>query len=388
MRKALPWLSLGISAIPLVLEQPYCLRAMGTSPAERWNWCFLLGAVVLAVGAAGGLRRMSAAVGAVRPSGSPKWWCLALLVVPLGVVVFAQIRQIHLAMLMAGLTLLFGVGCGGFGWRKCVRFLPAAAMLALFFPCVGMLLAMLLRVDGLVAKALLAVGLVAVSLLWLVRPQSVPGPTSMVFALAAIAVACVYLVQRHSIAVNPPLQPDFMGLAAEGFHGVRETESEADRRFFGNSRIERFFLQSQAGQSISVLAVGNLDNVHQIHPGAYCLRVSGYQLCREQAWRLPAGGNTQGAEVLEMLGERNGRQCLFWQWFSSERRSTANFLLFRSLYSASEGWMAYVLGAEVKGSVEDCRASLVRLLQAFPPRTPAPNAFLPEKTTGGSNCGY
>ncbi|MBR6372596.1 MAG: exosortase-associated EpsI family protein [Victivallales bacterium] len=336
-----PWkiLSLALAMLPFIWELPYVFHAMAISPAERWNWCFLILALLLLL-----LAGIIASINDNLPKATgSSAWRFACLIPAVLLLLFGAIKHIHLAFLMGGILLPYTLACCLYGLRLALLLLPGCGMLALSCPSIGIILSTIFPKDGIVLKSILAALLsILFPCIAMLRIQRLK-IEALAFAGLAILVADAYVVHGHATSRQPPLLPVFDGLISQHFRGVQDAVSAGDRQFFGDSNIKRFTFNDQTGNVIQVLTVSKIDNIHQIHPSTYCLRVSGYQILEEHTLHLPQEGEMQPMDVQEYIVERNGEKRIFWQWYSNRKYSTASFLLFRAVYSPAQNWSVYIL---------------------------------------------
>ena len=381
-------LLLGVSFLPFLLELPYCIRAMRISPAERWNWCFALWAILLAAVAVVLRRRRLTHEPGDTPLGEAigqgetcrtevsmlevvdgfhfAVWRYACLLPTLLLLLYGYVKHIHLAVLLGGILLPYMLAACLFGWGKALPLFPSGGVLVLFCPSVGILLSALLTQDGVLLKLLCGLGFTVLlpCLLYCKMPKI--SLEAVAFCGLALLIVAGYWVHAGAATRHPAMLPVFDGLLSSRFRGIQESISASDRQFFGDSDIRRFLFNDQDGQVIQVLAVSRIDNIHQIHPTSYCLRVGGYQTLHEHAYCLPyADGET--VEVLETLAERSGEKHLFWQWFSNSSYSTSSFFLFRTLYSPASDWSVFIVDMPLDCSLEEGQRLLHDLIIDFIP---------------------
>ncbi len=388
MKRAYSILLLCVSSIPFVLELPYACRAMQISAAERWNWCFVLWAVLLAflafflrwlkdshdmeelaAPAENACSEEAQAQDASAPAavGPVSAWRFVSLLPALLLLLFGYMKQIHLAVLLGSIILPFALSVCLFGWRKVMPLLPCCGVLIFFCPSIGVALSTLFAFDGLLLKVFCALAFTALlpCLLFCRLPKLRLEP--LLFGGFALVIACGYWVRVGVVSRHPALLPVFDNLVSARFRGVAEEISAGDRHFFGDTTIKRFYFNDQNGNAIQVLTLSNIDNIHQVHPTAYCLRVGGYQTTVEHARLLPQKGNSPPAKVLETLAERAEEKRLFWQWFSTPEYSTSNFLLFRTLYSPANDWNVFVIDMQLTGTLEEGQQLLHDFISDFMP---------------------
>ena len=360
MRKHLPILTLLLSLVPFALKLPYCFGAMKASPAERYDWCFLVGAFFLA----------ALSLPKIFADGFPKvdfkpLKCVVA-IVPLLMVLFGAVRNIHLAVLLGGAALPFSIVYCIYGWREFFLLFPAFGMLVLSVPNVGLLLSSVLGGGDLLIKVVIAVLLVAAIPLFYILRNPVPKPSTAVFCSLAALIFLAYLASGHySAALRPPVAPDFGRLISDGFRGIQQIDVSNYKNFYGDSDIRLFSFSNNDGNISNVLQVSKIQNIHNVHPTTFCVRIGGYGIVSEQTLHLPSKENAPAFDVQEIVAERNGRKHIFWQWYSTPQKSTASFLLFRTLYSSDGGWTAFLMEAAANDSVEDTREMLHQMILAF-----------------------
>lgn len=353
-----------LAATPFCLELPYCFRAMRSAPPEKWNWCFLFAAIISVGFAIPRFRRE-----AETPSSWLGWKLLPLLA-GLLLVLGGWFRHIYYLTLLGSILLPWSMALCLYGWQSAASLLPAVGMLLLFLPNTGYLLSILLAGNGLLMKFTVAVGLATLAAAHHWRRTPLPAPGSCLFWSIAALIAAGYLVSNQPVTTGPPLTPDFTPLLAGDFRGFAEATTPQDAQFYGRSTIQRFLYASLDEIPIYVLTVGDIDNIHQVHPAAFCLRAGGYRILSERTvWWRPDEDPEEAWELREILAERWGDKQLFWQWYSTPHKSTANFLLFRTIYRNTDGWTAYLVSTPVDSTHETSQRRLGAFVHAFLPTT-------------------
>ena len=363
MRKWWKILCCALALLPFACELPYIFHAMGVSPAERWNWCFgILALVLLSIGCAVFCVKDSLHYIQMR-----SFWRFASLLPPLLLLLFGAFRHIHLAFLIGGILLPYALAACLFGGKMALLLLPGCGMMALFCPSVGIILSTIVPLGGILLKSILA-ALLAV-LLPCIAFFRLPRLKLEAFAFAALVlmIAGAYALHGHASSRRHPLKPAFDSLLSEHFKGVQDTVSAADRQFFGDSNINRFTFIDQKNNAIQVLSVSRIDNIHQIHPTTYCLRVNGYNILKEHILHIPKENDAQAMDMQELVAERNGERHIFWQWYSSQKYSTASFLLFRAAYSPAQNWSVYILTMPVASNIDETRRTLRTFILEYLP---------------------
>ena len=347
-----------MSALPFLVEIPYCVTAIYSSPVERWNPCFLLVAIGLGL----------AVIPLIRNSGNALRFSslrLCALIPALALLAFGFFKHIHLAVLLGGILLPCAMVFCLYGWITVFRLLPAFGALVLFCPNIGLLLAMAFPLDALALKVIAAIGLAACVLLMFIFRKTVPRPASVGFAMVAVALLLAFLARGQAPSFMPPAMPKFERAISQNFKGIQETELSRERLYFGNSNVHRYYFANSQGNIINVLDIKDIDNIHQVHPSVFCLRIGGGKILSEQVVQFPENDASPTFEALEDVAEFNGQKRLYWQWYSTPVHSTSSFLLFRSLYTPKDNWAVYIIDTDVTDSLEESRRLLYQLVQDF-----------------------
>ena len=336
---------------------------MAVSPAERWNWFLGLWAIALLSVAIAFISREDNAQNVRRRS----VWRFAVMLPAALLLLFGATRHIHLAFLMGGILLPYTMAACLFDGRVALLLLPGFTTLALFCPSVGIILSTIFHLDGFLLKSIIAVLMTAI--LPCVALLHIPhlNTEAIAFSGLALLVAGAYAVQGRTSSRQPPLRPVFDNLISEHFRGVQDNVSDGDRQFFGDSEIKRFTFIDQADNAIYVLCVGKIDNIHQIHPTTYCLRVNGYEILKEHVLHIQQEGGFQPMDVQELVVERNGAKRIVWQWYGSKEYSTASFLRFRTFYSPANDWSVYILDCPVATDMDKTQQTLKSFIREFLP---------------------
>ncbi len=359
MKRLLPTIAILISLLPFAVELPYCFSAMKSSPAERLNWCFLLGAIILAALVLPKIIKG----GRPKPSFAPLK-CITL-VPPMLMLLFGIVKHIHLAILLGGALLPCSAIYCIYGWRELFLLAPAFGTLVLSIPNVGLLLSSVLGFDSILIKTIAALLLAAAIPFFYILKNPVPKPTTTFFCLFAILVALAYLAGGHySAALRPSVMPDFSKLIFNDFRGIQQRESPRDKRFYGDSDIRRFTF-TDGNNIVNILQVSKIQNIHNVHPTTFCIRISGYDIVSEQTFHIPQDGKRPAFDVQEIVAQKNNQRHIFWQWYSTPEKSTASFLLFRTMYSSDGNWTAFLADTPANESIEQSRKALQSLIQGF-----------------------
>ena len=359
MKKFLPISALLASALPFALKLPYCLQAMKSSPAERMNWCFLVGALLLAA------LSLPKIIEGDFPKHSFAPLKLLALLPPALLIIFGFVKNIHLAALLGGALLPCSAIYCIYGWRELFLLFPAFGMLILSIPNIGLLASSVLELDGLLIKLVIALLLVSSIPFFYILKSPIPKPATALFCLLALLVVIAYLAGGHySNSMRPPLMPEFDKLILNEFRGIQQGDSSIFRNFYGDSDIRRFIFSDKNNNIINILQVSKIQNIHNVHPTTFCIRVSGYDIVSEHTLHIPQTEQHPAFDVQEIVAEKNSGRHIFWQWYSTPEKSTASFLLFRTLYSSNGNWTAFIADAPVNTSIEHTQELLKSLIQS------------------------
>ena len=249
------------------------------------------------------------------------------------------------------------------GWRSACCIFPAYGILMLMCTSSRYWLGYffsIFRLDGLAIKAILTVLFAGWLGLSLLRERRVRRE-SFFFCLALLLVLMTVwqagTLQRRSAA----FVPEFHSVNFSGYLGRSLEPTADDRRFFGGSRLRKFFYAADSG-IVNVLALTCGDDVHQIHPAGHCLRTSGWRIISERLTEAEIGGRK--LEVSEIVASNPGTTLLVWVWYSCRSFSTGSFLGFRRIWSADTQWHTYQISTPLFTSEEEGRARLGEFLNA------------------------
>lgn len=177
-----------------------------------------------------------------------------------------------------------------------------------------------------------------------------------VWPILAIAVLVLLFNAklRKLMVEGDDFQPSFeicndFGLVA------REIEPDPGfRRFFGTSKARQLVFASPSN-TIHVLAVEIGSDSREIHPATHCLKTSGWEVISEGLRLIDVGDRR--VSISEAIVEKFGTQELSWSWYSDTKRSTGNYLSYRTHYHRAN-WRAYQLRIVVSGGIAAAREAL------------------------------
>ncbi|WP_276740242.1 exosortase-associated EpsI family protein [Victivallis vadensis] len=355
MNKRLPgYMTVAAGFVPLACKMPYIFRAWRQSPLDRFDWIF--GALFLA---AAGIAWSRLRERREKPDGV----ALAALLPSLALFLLALRVDNHALGIIGAVAFNWSAVWLAWGWRSACCIFPAYGILMLMCTSSRYWLGYffsIFRLDGLAIKAILTVLFAGWLGLSLLRERRVRRE-SFFFCLALLLVLMTVwqagTLQRRSAA----FVPEFHSVNFSGYLGRSLEPTADDRRFFGGSRLRKFFYAADSG-IVNVLALTCGDDVHQIHPAGHCLRTSGWRIVSERLTEAEIGGRK--LEVSEIVASNPGTTLLVWVWYSCRSFSTGSFLGFRRSWSADTQWHTYQISTPLFTSEEEGRARLGEFLNA------------------------
>ncbi|MEA4863490.1 MAG: hypothetical protein AB7F40_00470 [Victivallaceae bacterium] len=339
----LKWLVAGGGLIIPALELPYYFNALIHSPLDRWSWVFVAISLV-----------MMASVAARLAETSGKF-ALAAMLPALGfgaIFIFAIIRQIHAAAMIAGCGFAWSAAYFAFGWTAAYTLAPAYGMLALGATSVRYRLGAAVGIDGLMLQAFIASALIAWQIV-ILNARHRPKASDFIFAiLAAVIAAGAFMGGR--LQMQRAFAPDFSACVFGQYRGMDIMPNQSDRMFFGSSKVERYrfpedrILPDGRVVAIEVLKVGNFEDVHKIHPPGHCLTVSGNTVLSENVRSETILGTPFDINEI-VTSDSAGMKSLVWVWYSTPTVSSGNFDALRYGYDPAAGWHEYLLWTPLSG---------------------------------------
>lgn len=328
-------------ALPLVTELPYLCSVWRNSPLERYNWLFLLFALLGSLATVLVLRPKFPAV-------RLDWQGLGATGLGALLLLVALFLHIHAGVTLAALLLAWGLAWLTRGWSYAWKFLPLLALGAMGVPNVlywmDFFLGRLMPTNQAVHLALGGACLLGWCIL--LRLDRCPAVSSFLFALLVVAGLGVAMMQTEQ---DEHSAPRLLALAPDAFPRYLGREmplSENDRRFFEENLCRRwcFAPENPSDSLIDLLAVEHIASVHSIHPARHCLRAGGFEILSARIQNVaPEGQKPFHVEEIQ-VADRSGRRRYGWVWYSNAEFSTPSYLLFRLKwrFNASE-WNAYQL---------------------------------------------
>ncbi|HQC52347.1 MAG TPA: exosortase-associated EpsI family protein [Lentisphaeria bacterium] len=349
-------LAAALGFIPLAVKMPYIVQAYLNSPLDRPGLAF------------GILFLLAAAVATPKVLARAAGWDLSALLAllpALAVILAGMAKDIHAVTIVGAITFAWAALWLALGWRSAYCIAPAFAILMLMTTSLRYWLGYFsgpLCLDGIVIMAAIAVVAgtwLAANLLWETTPSRELFCFSGIVGAVLLAVAVHELSGMH--ATSPPFIPDISRASLDNYLGSELPATEADRRFYGDNDIEKYFFTDDVS-IIHVLAVHCGDDVHQIHPTSHCLRTGGWDVLDEKSQHVSI--NSNNLVVNEIVAAQNMQQTLFWVWYSNDEQSTASFLNFRRLWTPSRPWASFLLQTGLDDGLDAARQRLHDLLAA------------------------
>ncbi len=253
------------------------------------------------------------------------------------------------------------------GWQSAIFIFPAYAVLMLICTSSRYWLSGFIgpvHFDGLVIKGILT----AACLIWLAantrRKLLMCRESFMFYGISIVVFLLIWHAdsfQRKSL----PYLPDFSNPSIGSWLGRPQELTDAEQRFFGSSRVSKYYFASDGPDSVSVLAVACSSNVHQIHPAAHCLRTAGWEIISDDLRQVSVGNLP--LIVTEVEAERTNIRILVWVWYSNSELSTGSFAGFRRFWSKSEPWHTYQVSTQIRPgtTLDDARERISSFLASI-----------------------
>jgi hypothetical protein len=350
-------LVIALGFVPLAIKLPYMLRAWRISPLDRFDWIFgVLFAAAVAVAARKVIERRE----------KPDAAALAALLPFFGLFVLSFAVSTNALGIAAGIAFSGATVWLAWGWRSAYTILPAYGILMLMCTSSTYWLTYFFKVDGLAAKAVLTIlfGIwQAINIKW---EHRVPRE-KFCFAAAATLAALMIWQTAASPAQTPAFLPGFAAGSFGNYLGREQEITDADRRFFGDSNIERYYFVSDSG-AVNVLALDCGQNINQVHPASHCLRSSGWSILSEQLKEVSL--HDHHLMLSEIVAVNEHSTLLVWVWYSNRRFSTGSFIDFRRSWRQQPDWYTYQISTPLDRNIEVSRRRLSDFLQSIPDRSP------------------
>jgi len=344
-----------IGSAPLLFEAQYWFQAMQVSRLEQWNWLFLGCWAIFFFSALFFTRKDK--------DENFKLLILFALIAAVGFV-FGQIKNVHGFSIISGIVFFWCVVGVFRGWNFSFLLIPSWGIFLLSCPSVSYYLSAFSFYDGFVVK-LIMMGVLLLLQMFLVKiyhDRRIPKFKVCFFFLLFVGTMLSYFYSPPGNGgFDAALCPKFKKLKFGSYIGAPVNASIEDRRFFKQTHIERFYFLDQLSRSTLVLKVSKIKDVHNIHPLGYCLRAGNIKILKEhyQSIRVEAKQYT----IWEIITDEDEQQKIYWQWYTTDRKSTGSFLTFRCYYSPKDSWTVIQMVCNVETDLDSCRNRLKNFIE-------------------------
>lgn len=344
--------------LPLSWKLPYMVAAWQNSPLDSWDWVFFILFALSVILLWSRLKRYS----------DHNFDLSALFVaVPLLLLFFGSfVLDIHLVGIVAAMLFSWSMCWLALGWRCGYLIFPAYGILMLGCTSSTYWLVYLFKIPGLLTKSIA----VALFMLWLLTTlifKFQARKNSFCFGITALVLILFSAQQLNTLQYRAvPFLPEFSSLEFGNFLGRTQPITEDDRRFFGDSNLEKYQFSSDIA-TVGVLAVSCGKDVHQIHPASHCLRAGGWQIDSEHLHEVNFGGNS--LQVNEITAHYKDYSALIWCWYSNRGFSTGSFIGFRRYWSKNTEWFIWQISTPIIGSEDESRQLLQNFLNEAPKKS-------------------
>lgn len=341
--------------LPLVLKFPYMLYSWQNSPLDRWDWLFLSIFVVIAI-----LLWLPMESRRSEKCDFEAFWAA----IPLFMLyVSSYFFDIHLLGILSAILFSWTFCWLIKGWSYAYGVFPLFGILLLSSTSTCYWLEYFFSVSGILLKI---IGLL-LFLVWLLMnflTRTTVCKNSFCFYCVALVLIIFSATQLNTLQYRgEPFIPEFSSLQFGEFIGRKQEILESDRRFFGNSILEKYQFASDTA-TIGVLAVTCGNNVHQIHPASHCLRAGGWQIDSEKFREVVLKG--EKLQINEIMVHNQHGSLLIWCWYSNYGFSTGSFFGFRRHWSKNTLWFTWQIAVPIIFTESESRIELEKFLNDAP----------------------
>lgn len=344
-----------VGFVPLLWKLPYMATAWQNSPLDRWDWIFFILFALISIMLWPRLKRYS----------SDNLDLSALFVaVPFLLLFFASfVVDIHLMGIVAAVFFSWSMCWLVLGWRSAYLIFPAYGILALGGTSTTYWLTHFFEIAGLLIK-IIVVLLLAIWLLTTLIFKFQPRKNSFCFCIVALLVILFSPKQLNTLQYQgAPFIPEFSSLQFGDFLGRKQPITEADQRFFADSKLEKYQFASDTA-ALGILAVHCGKDVHQIHPASHCLQAGGWHIDSEYMREVNISGRL--FQITEISARKQGYSMLIWCWYSNHDFSTGSFIGFRRHWSRNIDWFTWQISTPIVDSEDESRQVLTNFLSQAP----------------------
>lgn len=350
------WLLGLLGGLLICFKIPYIVNAWQSSPLDSIDWIFPILSMVMALivivtsEPAWKYRVKTAMVGAA--------FCA------IGFLVFTFVGSTNAIAIVFAIGFWWCILWTLLGWRQAFTLIPSFAILLLGTPSSTYWLCFFLglsTVQAWILKIVIAI-ICSVLTILIIRYRWCWCQMNTLFIIAMLG-AVIILFQIKS--VTRTYSPLLLGYeTTTGDYISREpAPDDSFKRFFVTSDAHNYEYASSL-HIYNLLSVTCGNDIHEIHPASHCLRSSGWQISSEQITEITIKGHRFG--VTEVEASRGPNYILVWVWYSTPHLSTGNFLGFRRLWDAKDGWKTYQLSVYNNNDRELSRKALVDFIETIP----------------------
>lgn len=328
-----------IAAIPLASKVGYMLRMWAEPSVDRYDLIFWIGAAAFLVINCKTLWEKPKETLSGRIGGS------LLLLAAAAAIGFSFLKSVNSAGILGGIMLLAGFWLFRRGELAFSLVLPAFVMMVFGIPSTTQWIGTFSGFHQEMAGFFIKLGLTALMLvLWYLR-KWLSLQTSC-FICAAVLTTLICLSTGSIAARGEPLflDSDFTGGKTWIANDLRPTAVQS-RYFEGSdSVIIRIYypLSGEQAAAVGLLGIMPGENIHAIHPAAFCARNDGDTPLSVRQRTMTIKGKIYPVEELN-IRTKAGKDILMWNWYTGPDFSTADFKTFRILWKQKEKWAHYQL---------------------------------------------
>lgn len=344
------WLIL-LGFFPFLSKIIYMFNAWTISRLDQWDWLFVIFFIILTVLA---YKKIPA-----QKTLNYNYYFLAPMLLGISIYSFGFVKNINSIAILGGIGTAWSMFGLVYGVQVAIFILPSFGILCLSTTSLTYWISYFTSINGLMVKGI--VGLILLSLqILLIKSKKRLKLSQLSFWAFVILLLITYLLPSYEKPLSTTFQINFANYKRGYFVGRSDTITPEDNRFFGKSTINRFYFAGDNNHNVSTLMVSDFENIHKIHPASHCFRTSGIKVKSEKKKRIFINANS--IDIQEIIAENQGMDTMTWVWYSNNKISTSNFLIFRKLYKKSENWHSYQISTPILSNQESARKVLTQLL--------------------------
>ncbi|MEG1980440.1 MAG: hypothetical protein RR060_06910 [Victivallaceae bacterium] len=336
---------------PFFIEFHQLLASYKNSALERYNWVYLLIFMIFYLPLL--IRNfLQKPVKVYLPA-------IILVLLSGGIIILGFEKNIHALTGAGTICFAWSIHALMLGENFAVRSGAPFAVALLTTPSLGYHAAILFDCNAAWIRPILLL-LLLFPAIFLCFKEQLPKLRTIIFYLLGFLALAGYFVSIDTMRLAPPLNLAIKNLPPNAYQVLKDDISEGDRKFFGPSKISRYNFLDQTQQPIGLLSVGEIANIHNIHPAGYCLRTMRREIVSEDIENITI--NDREYLVTAIIFLQDGRRYLLWQYFSDDRASTGNFFSFRNHYTPRQPWTMYQIMTPENNNLPQAKARLQQLL--------------------------